>query len=114
MCQKIMFNDGLSLNKDSLEEIIRKVEQWGEDKGIENIDKQYIKGVEEYSELGREIVRGRYKSTEAKDAIGDTVVVLIILSKLLGFNLYECLEHAWGEIKNRTGKTIKGSFVKDE
>ena len=93
--------------------LVQKVKQWGKEKKIANIDKQYIKGVEEYAELGREIVRGNYNSDEAKDAIGDTTVVLIILADLLGFDFYECLEYAWEEIKDREGEVRDGTFVKN-
>lgn len=48
-----------------------------------------------------------------KDGIGDTVVTLIILAQQQGWTLEECLQYAYDEIKNRKGKTINGTFVKD-
>jgi len=50
---------------------------------------------------------------ELKDAFGDTLVTLIILAGQNGLRLEECLEYAYNEIKNRTGKTINGTFIKD-
>lgn len=33
---------------------------------------------------------------------------------LLGLDLVECCNLAWREIKNRKGKTVNGTFIKDE
>ncbi len=53
------------------------------------------------------------KDDEIKDGIGDAFVTLIILAKQLGLTPNECLEAAWNEIKDRTGKTVDGVFVKN-
>lgn len=50
---------------------------------------------------------------EAKDAVGDMFVVLIQMCRLRGYNLRECLEGAWNEIKDRKGTMIDGVFVKE-
>ena len=50
---------------------------------------------------------------EVKDGIGDMLVTIIILSDLCGTNMAECLDMAYDEIKDRTGKMINGTFVKD-
>jgi hypothetical protein len=39
---------------------------------------------------------------------------LIHLSYFMELDYLECLNIAWYEIKNRTGKTINGSFVRDK
>lgn len=36
------------------------------------------------------------------------------LAESFGLSLEECMEAAWNEIKDRTGKTVNGVFVKDE
>jgi len=36
------------------------------------------------------------------------------LAELLGYNLTECANGAWLEIKDRKGKTINGTFIKNE
>lgn len=36
------------------------------------------------------------------------------LAESLDLSLEECLESAWNEIKDRTGKTVNGIFIKDE
>ena len=47
------------------------------------------------------------------DGIGDCAVVLIILAAQNGLTFEECLDHAWDEIKGRTGKLEDGLFKKD-
>jgi hypothetical protein len=36
------------------------------------------------------------------------------ISKLLNLDITECANIAWNEIKNRTGQTVNGTFIKDE
>ena len=50
---------------------------------------------------------------ELEDAFGDTLVTLIILAAQNGLQLEDCLEYAYNEIKDRTGKTVGGTFIKD-
>lgn len=50
---------------------------------------------------------------ELKDAFGDTLVTLIILAGQNGLRLEDSLEYAYNEIKDRTGKTVNGTFIKD-
>ena len=51
---------------------------------------------------------------ELMDAYGDTLVTLIISAVQHDLLLLPCLELAWNEIKNRTGKTVNGTFIKDK
>ena len=53
------------------------------------------------------------KQGDIVDAIGDIQVVLIILSKQLGYDYEQCLVDAYNVIKERKGKLINGVFVKD-
>ena len=89
------------------------VKQWGRDKGINNPDKQTLKLLEESGELASELCRGRYKTAEVKDALGDIGVVWVILSDILGYDPIDCLFEAYHVIENRKGKNISGSFVKE-
>jgi len=41
------------------------------------------------------------------------MVVLTNLAELCGLTVEECIESAWNEISNRTGKMKNGTFVKD-
>ena len=50
---------------------------------------------------------------ELIDGIGDVFVTLIILAAQNGLKPEDCLQSAWDEIKNRTGKTVNGVFIKD-
>lgn len=95
------------------DELIDAVREWGKNKGIDSADKQTLKLLEESGELASELCRGRYQSDEVKDALGDIEVVLIILADILGYDLMECLEFAYNVIKDRKGKTVNHSFVKD-
>lgn len=73
---------------------------------------QGIKTLEEVTELLSATQRN-FRG-EMQDAYGDILVTLIIGSKLAGFDLVDCLEHAYNVIKNRTGRLrADGVFVKD-
>jgi len=97
------------------DELSDNVLVWAQEKGIlvkDNAPKQMLKVLEEVGETAGALLKGN--ETEIKDGIGDSFVTLIILSKQLGLSPTECLEAAWNEIKDRTGKTVDGVFVKDE
>jgi NTP pyrophosphatase (non-canonical NTP hydrolase) len=92
----------------------KKVLEWAEPKGLLNPEfapKQFMKLVEEVGELSNAILKD--DKAEQIDALGDIQVVLIILAEQLGFDLDTCLQCAYNEIKNRKGKTINGSFIKE-
>ena len=46
--------------------------------------------------------------------MGDIFVTLIILCEQLGIDPVECLSMAYEKIKDRKGKTLHGTFVKEE
>lgn len=97
------------------DDLIDLIVSWGQDKGINNPDKQTIKLMEEVGELANEISRSRYDTPEVRDAIGDIGVVLIILSNILGYDFVgECLFPAYRAIEKRNGRTENGSFIKEE
>ncbi len=50
---------------------------------------------------------------EAKDGIGDMLVTVILLAKMLNMDSVDCLQSAYNVIKKRTGKMVNGQFVKD-
>ena len=94
-----------------LNDLIEKVKAWGEDKGIRDPHKQLIKMFEESGELASAILKNQ--TEEEIDAVGDVLVCLIIYCNIRSLSLEECLNSAWNEIKNRTGKIKSGVFVKD-
>jgi NTP pyrophosphatase (non-canonical NTP hydrolase) len=91
-----------------------KVLEWAELRNLlhnENTLKQYSKLQEESNELLIGILNK--DPYEQIDALGDIQVVLIILANQLGFDIDECLESAYNEIKDRKGKTENGNFIKE-
>ena len=100
----------------TFDELINNITQWADDKGIlvsDNIPQQTMKVMEELGETAGAILKQK-KTEDVIDGIGDILVTVIILSKQLGLDPTECLEHAWNEIKDRKGKTIDGTFIKEE
>jgi NTP pyrophosphatase (non-canonical NTP hydrolase) len=90
------------------------IREWADERGIYNSGDpktQYIKLMEEAGEVGRAILKEDLP--EIKDGIGDMMVVLTNLAELCGLTAEECIESAWNEISNRTGKMKNGTFVKD-
>ncbi|MDZ5123319.1 MazG-like family protein [Staphylococcus epidermidis] len=98
----------------TLDQLIKNVEQWSINKGLNNgnSDRQALKFYEEAGEVAAALSRNDKEAL--KDGIGDTVVTLIILAQQQGWSLEECLQYAYEEIKNRKGKTINGTFIKDK
>lgn len=50
---------------------------------------------------------------EAKDGIGDMLVTIILLARMIDMDSVDCLQAAYDVIKKRTGKMVNGQFVKD-
>ena len=91
-----------------------EIRLWAKQKNIldqGDIKTQYIKLQEESGELAEAILTNNKE--EIKDAIGDMVVVLTSLSYFSGFTIEEAIESAYNEIKNREGKIINNTFVKN-
>ena len=90
------------------------IREWAEDRGLyENGDSktQALKLVEEVGETCRAILKEDY--VEITDGIGDCVVVLTNLAELHGVSIEDCIDAAYREIKNRTGKMVNGTYKKD-
>ena len=95
--------------------IFDKIRKWGTDKGILNkgdAKTQLIKLYEETGELSQAVLKNNKE--DIIDAVGDIVVVLTNFAELAGSNIEDCIQSAYDEISNRTGKMINGTFVKDE
>lgn len=97
-----------------MNELIRKVEDWAGARDLHEADssKQYLKVGEEVGEVAAALARGDKQAL--KDGIGDVVVTMIVLGMQNGFDLEECLETAYNEIKDRKGEMVNGVFVKEE
>ena len=91
-----------------------EIRRWAKQKNIldqGDIKTQYIKLQEESGELAEAILTNNKE--EIKDAIGDMVVVLTSLSYFGGFKIEDAIKSAYNEIKNREGKIINNTFVKN-
>lgn len=117
----------------NFEELKTKVEEWANDKDLlysKNADKQFMKFIEEVFEFKSEMdylkIMGQntadvyedYEYIETQEnmklEMGDIFVTLILLCNQLGIDCVECLEMAYEKISKRKGKTIDGTFVKEE
>ena len=89
------------------------VEQWAKDRNLiagSSPKDQFHKLIQECSELSESLCKGE----DAKDDLGDILVVLIIIAKQLDLCLIDCLAFAYEEIKDRKGVMIDGMFIKEE
>ena len=94
--------------------VFELIREWADERGITkkgDVKTQYIKLLEETGELAEAILRDN--QADIVDAIGDAVVVLTNLATLAGVNIEHCIDAAYGEISNRTGNMVNGTFVKD-
>lgn len=95
--------------------IVNNIKSWGKDRGITingNPMTQAIKTLEETQELLLAINTNDKEGI--KDAIGDVVVTLIMQCELQGFELEDCVRHAYDIIKDRKGYLNEyGDFIKD-
>jgi len=97
-----------------------KIEEWADDRYILQNSTglgQAKKTLEEAGELIEAATMIQNTNTyikSYKDAIGDTLVTLIIGCACEGVDIIECLALAYNEIKDRTGHLREdGVFVKD-
>ena len=88
------------------------IEKWGDDRNLHDPKAQLNKVIEEVGEIAHQINRQQYGGDLA-DAVGDTTVTLIILANICGLDFKECLGVAYDAIKDRTGATVNGTFVKE-
>lgn len=97
-----------------LEEFIELIASQYHDREPDKIAQVVISMVEDLLFKGRIKKVLRKDKDEAKlDAIGDMTVVLINLAERNKSSLETCMCIAWDEIKDRQGKMINGSFVKE-
>lgn len=91
-----------------------RVIDWAKDRGItkhDNAPKQLLKTMEELGEVSRALLKG--DTNGLIDGIGDVMVTLIIFAHQNGLDVTSCLDMAYKEIKDRTGTTKDGIFIKD-
>ena len=122
------------------EELSALVLQWGEDKGIfakstplrqldktqEELDEtkealQKLAALTDQQILSEKLLTDDPNTldleedalAEAKDCIGDMLVTIILLAKMVNMDSVDCLQSTYDVIKKRTGKMVDGQFVKD-
>ena len=91
-----------------------KIRDWANERGLYSggdTKTQTLKLMEEAGEICRAVLKVDKQAT--MDGIGDCVVVLTNLAELAGTSIEECIDLAYNEIKNRTGKMSNGTFKKD-
>lgn len=92
--------------------LIERIVGWHHDRNLINgsTDKdQFCKLMQEAGELSDSICKNR----DVSDDIGDMIVVLINIAERNRLSIYECLDKAWKDIKDRKGRMIDGVFVKE-
>lgn len=98
--------------------LITKINHWADERNLKQADPkiQWMRITEEVGEI-RDVLLKPTKfnepQTALKDAIGDTLVTIIVLAHQLELDVTECLNIAYEEIKNRKGKIVNGTFVKE-
>ena len=98
----------------SFYELSLYVIKWAEESGIFNDGDplaQLDKTQEELNETIQAVKDGDH--LEIADGIGDMLVTIIIATRMLELDPTTCLDQAYNEIKDRTGKMVDGKFVKD-
>ena len=99
----------------NIEELERMVIKWAEDRNLfkeSNLFAQLEKLEEEFNELHDAI--HTENNHLAIDAIGDMMVVMTMIAKFYGVNLFTCYATAYVAIKDRKGKMVNGVFVKEQ
>ena len=134
---KMVAKEKKSMNYEELSTVVL---QWGEDKGIfakstplrqldktqEELDEtkealQKLASLADQEILSEELLTDDPDTldleedalAEAKDGIGDMLVTIILLAKMVDMDSVDCLQAAYDVIKKRTGKMVNGQFVKD-
>jgi len=96
-------------------EFEREIRKWANDRGLiegTTTYRQFEKLGEEYNELGEAL--NCLTLQHIKLEIGDMMVVLANMCTQLDCTLEECAWLAYDKIKDRKGKMINGTFVKEE
>lgn len=100
----------------TFEELEKAVAEWARQRRILRNGEsttQLLKTVSELGELADALIKRDVPGIV--DGLGDVLVTLIIVSRLEGLDLVQCLRMAYEEIKDRRGYLNEhGVFVKEE
>jgi len=95
-----------------MNDLIEKTIKWAHDRNLiegSTADKQFHKLIQECGEWSDDHCKGK----DSRCEFGDILVVLIIMAEQCEFTLEECLSLAYEKIKDRKGKMVNGTFVKE-
>ena len=100
-----------------MNDLITKINQWADDRNLKQADPkiQWMRITEEVGEIRDVFLRPNdFEDPEwsLKDAIGDSIVTLIVLCLQLEYDVEECLTIAYNDIKDRKGVMIDDNFIK--
>tara|TARA_Y100000385_G_scaffold203849_1_gene211193 strand:+ start:42 stop:914 length:873 start_codon:yes stop_codon:yes gene_type:complete len=90
------------------------IREWANERGLYDkgdVKTQTLKLLEEAGEICRAVLKD--DKEQIIDGIGDCVVVLTNLAELNNISIEDCIDAAYNEISNRTGKMVNGTFKKD-
>lgn len=99
-------------NNNCLQDVIKDITQWHYDRNLiegATDQSQFMKLISEAGELANNLAKGK----DCRDDIGDMFVVLINIAERRGYSMEECALNAYSDIKDRKGKMINGTFVKE-
>ena len=97
-----------------LNKLTSAIKLWSAERNLHTQDptKQALKSLEELGEMAKALLKNDQE--ELIDAVGDTYVTLVILCQQLGIELSDCVNVAYNEIKDRRGKLVDGTFIKED
>lgn len=93
--------------------LTENIQMWSEARKLDKQDptKQLVKMQEELGELSQGFLKE--KPAQVIDSLGDLLVVIIIFCQQENLEIVEVLQAAWDQIKDRHGKIVDGTYVKD-
>lgn len=97
----------------SIDRLVSLIAEWHHKRNLidGSDDKtQCLKLGSEFGELCDNIAKGR----DIRDDLGDMMVVMINIMERNEITMLECLQQAYNDIKDRKGRMINGTFVKEQ
>jgi NTP pyrophosphatase (non-canonical NTP hydrolase) len=92
-----------------MKKLTQLIQEWANEKGINNEAKQELKLIEELGELAKEINSG--DKEKQKGELGDCFVVLVVLAEIRGEELdFDYEEAVFEETKNYLEQVIQDAF----
>lgn len=100
-----------------MNKLITKINEWAISHGLDkgNPKVEWMKVTKEVGEI-RDVFLKPHDFADPewslKDAIGDSIVTLIVLCLQIGYDVEKCLTIAYNDIKDRQGVMIDDNFIK--